>query len=248
VSALQLDLKRSWADDDAWQRRLRSDGLALASLVPNRLWSVHAAVVTRAGAGNANGLILSGSTARRRRTAISDLDYHVIGPAIDREDLPYELDLHVLSREKLHADIMAGDDFVQWSLRFGRIVFDDGSLREALRLIDEARPWPDASRKRANALKSLNLTERIVETGDHDAAVVQVRTSLSLAARALLLGREVFPMSRAELPQQLADVGEGAAGEALQASIDGSPSLDELAAAVVIGRRLIDADSAELLP
>jgi hypothetical protein len=192
-------------------------------------------------------LILSGSTARGRRTAISDLDYHLIGPSIEREDLPYELDLHVLSRQELYADIMAGDDFIQWSLRFGRIVFDDGSIRDALRRVDQARPWPDAPRKRAHAMKSLRLAERVVESGDHDAAVGQVRTALSLAGRAFLLGRDVFPMSRAELPEQLAASGEGGIAEALQSCIDGSPSLDELAVAVLKARRLIGADLAEPL-
>jgi hypothetical protein len=80
-----------------------------------------------------------------------------------------------------------------------------------------------------------------VETGDHDGALVQVRTALSLAARGFLLSRGIYPMSRAELPGQLADAGCPAASEALRASIEGHPSLDELGAAVADGRGLLAA-------
>ena len=197
-----------------------------------RLRSLHEAVVARARAADANALILSGSTARGRRTGISDLDYHLVGPRPRIDDLAHELDLHVLSRDKLEAEILAGDDFVQWSLRFGRVVFDDGTVREALRLIAERRPWPDVERKRRHAAKSLEFAGRVVETGDEDGALVQVRTALSLVARAFLLSHGTFPMTRADLPRQMADLGELGFSGALQASIDGHPSLEELAGAV----------------
>ena len=45
---------------------------------------LHAEVVDRARLGGALGLVLTGSTARGRRTDISDLDYHlVVGESID---------------------------------------------------------------------------------------------------------------------------------------------------------------------
>ena len=43
----------------------------------------------------------------------------------------------------------------------------------------------------------------MVESGDSDAAVEQVRTALTLTARWRLLEDETFPLSRAELPAQL---------------------------------------------
>jgi hypothetical protein len=235
----QLDLVRSWSDDDAWRRRLVADAQAAGRFLPARLRSVHETVVRRAHVVEANALILSGSTARGRRTTISDLDYHLVGPKIETDDLSHELDLHVLSKARLEAEILAGDDFVQWSLRFGCVLFDDGTLREALRLIADRRPWPDVERKRRHAAKSLELAGRVVETGDEDGALVQVRTALSLVARAFLLSRGTFPMTRADLPRQLAAAGCTSGSAALEASIEGHPSLEQLAVAVDEGRGLL---------
>ncbi len=104
-------------------------------------------------------------------------------------DLSLELDIHFLSQSQLKSDLLAGDDIVQWSLRFGCIVFDEGTVRRALRLMAERQPWPNVERKRSHAAKSLELAHRFVATGDEDGALVQVRTALSLAARARLAQR-----------------------------------------------------------
>lgn len=200
---------------------------------------MHESVVLRARPVEANALILSGSTARGRRTEISDIDYHLVGWKIKTHDLSHELDLHVLAKDRLEAEILAGDDFVQWSLRFGCILFDDGTLREALRLIADRRPWPDVERKRRQAEKSLELACRVLETGDDDGGLLQVRTALSLAARALLLSRGTFPMTRAELPRQVAEAGYVSASEALQASIEDHPPLEQLAGEVDEARALL---------
>jgi hypothetical protein len=218
---------------EAWTRRLKRDADDLTRHLPTDLRQLHRAVVDRAGRAGAHGLILSGSTARSRRTAISDLDYHLVGAQIFTRDLSSQLDLHTLTSAELDAQILAGDDFVQWSLRFGLIVFDDGHLRRAAALIATSKPWPDADRKRQSAAKSVDLARRMVSSGDQDAAVEQVRTALSLTARARLLYAGVFPGSRAELPQQLADLGLPDVGEALASTIHGDTvPLADLALAV----------------
>lgn len=135
---------------------------------------------------------------------------------------------------------MAGDDFIQWSLRFGRVIFDDGTLLRALRLMTERRPWPDIERKQRHAVKSLELARRVVDSGDEDGGLLQVRTALSLAARAHLLAHGEFPMTRAELPDQLAGAGHVAAAHALQCCIHGQPSLLSLRSAVTAGFALLD--------
>jgi hypothetical protein len=223
----------------AWEKRLRADRELIDRLMPDALRDVHRVVVARAQQGGARALILSGSTARGRRTQISDLDYHLVGDKIATRDLSWELDLHVLSAEETRAGILDGDDFIQWSLRFGRIVFDDGTLLEASRLMAERRPWPDVERKRAHAAKSLELARRVVDSGDQDGALIQVRTGLSLAARAYLLSTGEFPMSRAELPGQLLAAGEAGAAQALQACIQGAPPLEMLRDAVFEGASLL---------
>lgn len=228
----------AWADDEAWRRKLAQDEAAISDLLPSGLGALHDVVVEMARSSDAHTLILSGSTARGRRTEISDLDYHVIGSGLDTEDLSLELDVHILSPSELETEILVGDDFIQWSLRFGRVVFDDGTARSGLRLIDQRRPWPDSERKRKHAIKSLALAERFVATGDQDGALDQVRTALSLAARARLLEVGVFPLCRSEMPNQLESAGFGEAAAALDDTIRRAPSLEALERAVAVGRAL----------
>lgn len=234
-----MDPPRVWADNRRWNRKLAGDAVALGELLPAELRPLHDLVVSRARSGDACALILSGSTARGGRTEVSDLDYHLVGTGIETAGLSLELDIHALSEKELESGILLGDDFVQWSLRFGCVVFDDGTARHGLRLIDECRPWPDAERKRNHAVKSLSLAGRFVATGDEDAALEQVRTALSLAARAKLLQVGVFPLCRAEIPGQLDAAGYPEAARALAETIHGAPSLDALGEAVVAGGRLL---------
>lgn len=234
-----LDHVEAWADDDAWSRRVETDVRQIRRYLPDELCDLHGTVIQRALAVGASTLILSGSTARGTRTDISDLDYHLVGPRFATKDLSREVDLHVLSEAKLSSEILAGDDFVQWSLRFGCVVFDDGVVRRALRLISERQPWPDVDRKREHAARSLELAHRFVATGDDDGALVQVRTALSLASRARLLSDGIFPMSRAELPAQLRKIGFGRMAQSLGETIYGAPSLSELAEAVAEGQAML---------
>jgi hypothetical protein len=229
----------AWREQDAWRLKLEADANQIARCLPAELEPLHGEVVERARAAEARTLILSGSTVRAHRTEISDLDYHLVGSKIQTKDLSRQLDLHVLSREKLKSEVLAGDDFIQWSLRFGCVVFDDGTARRALQLIAEQRPWPDIHRKRGHAAKSLELADRFVGTGDEDGAVPQVRAAISLASRARLLSEGVFPLSRAELPGQLEAVGCRQAAHALTETIHATPSLADLAAAVRLGYDLI---------
>ena len=239
TEAIAPQSAHAWTNDGAWHRSLEAAALRVESCLPAKFHDLHGTLVRRARSAGARALILSGSTARGRRTDVSDLDYHLIGPGVETRDLSRELDLHVLSEQKLRSEILAGDDFVQWSVRFGCIVFDDGTVRRALRLITERQPWPSVERKREHAVKSLDLARRFVGTGDEDGAVEQVRTALSLAARARLLGVGVFPLSRAELPGQLEGIGCMKAAHCLAATIYDSPPLSKLAEAVSHGEDLL---------
>ena len=236
------ELRQLARDEAAWRRRLEIDAFELAALPPH-LAALHREVAERARHRGVQGLVLTGSTVRNQRTEVSDLDYYLVGPEIDLDGLSYEIDLHLASRAKVERSILAGDDFVQWSLRFGWIAVDDGTLREAIRLIVDRRPWPDHERKRRYATKSMQLAAAMVASGDEDAAVVQVRTALSLAARARLLAEGVFPLARLELVDQLEQIGESDVAQALLSSIEGSPSLDELARSVQRGEGLLGATS-----
>jgi hypothetical protein len=146
-----------------------------------------------------------------------------------------------LSEAAVEKKILDGDDFIQWSLRYGLVVFDHGLIRRAVALMVQRRPWPDAARKARHADKSMELAGRFVASGDQEAALIQVRTALSLVARAFLLSIGVFPLSRAEVPTQLSTAGWSGVGAALESTIHGDLDLDALAAALDEGKVLLNA-------
>ena len=229
-----------WRTDAGWAARLAGDAKRICAVVPSDLVPIHDQIVERARL-HAHALLLTGSTARRRRTAISDLDYHLIGRRIEIGDLAEEIDLHVVSPEQLQQRLEQGDDFTQWSLRFGLVVFDDGVARAAMRRITEQALWPDVERKRRQALQSLRTAMAMIATEDLDAALEQARTALTLTARWHLLANARFPLARAELPDQLRRLGQVGLAEGLDATIHGDPSLRELAATVTLSQALVDA-------
>jgi hypothetical protein len=217
-------------------------------LVPPGLRAAHDLVCSRARETGAEALLLTGSTARRSRTSISDLDYHVIGVALPHHDLPADLDIHVVSPTELRTRLKEGDDFTHWSLRFGRVIFDDGIVSESLRLVEQRGLWPDVSRKADQSIKSLKIAVAMVQSGDQEAAVEQVRTALTLAARWRLLSARRFPLSRAELPAQLDEVGLPDLAAGLAATITGDPQLEELAAFLDVVQRLVDTPAVVNVP
>lgn len=231
-------------DDATWQARLQDDPRRARELLPRSLRALHLRLADRARKSGAQALLLSGSTARGTRTAISDLDYHLVGQPIATDDLPEELDLHVVSAEKLSQRLREGDDFTQWSLRFGLIVFDRGVIRQAVKAITEQQLWPDPARKRQQAEKSLRIARAMVESGDQDAAVEQVRTALTLTARWHLLEHGQFPLSRGELPTQLQELGVADLATSLADTIHGAPALAQLAGSVHSATELLGSAAA----
>ena len=214
--------------DAGWARRLQEDRSRAERYQTSEQRAITATVLARAIDLGASGFALTGSTARRRRTAVSDLDYHVIGRRPDVSDLPGDVDVVATSPARFRSRLIDGDDFGQWTLRSGCILHDSGPMREGLGLIVEMHLWPDAQRK----LDSLNVhrteVERLIQMGDQSAAQEQLRAMLTTAARGLLLRAGVFPLARKELPGQLERIGFGALAQALRALIHASPRLDEL--------------------
>jgi len=243
-----MSVRAKSRDGASWQTRLVDDRQRARDFLPARLRVLHDAVTTRARESGAQALLLTGSTARGTRTAVSDLDYHLIGEPIVTDDLSGELDLHVVSAALLHTRLREGDDFTQWSLRFGCVVFDEGIVRETVRLIDEQSLWPDPARKKQQARKSLDIARAIVASGDLDAAVEQVRTALTLTARWRLLENREFPLSRAELPIQLEALGYVTLATALATTIHGASGLDELALDFEAAYDLLDAPPTSMEP
>jgi hypothetical protein len=219
---------------DGWERRLRDDRRRAERLQTPEQRAVTAVLLDRAMASGAAGFALTGSTARKRRTAVSDLDYHVVGSRPDAGDLPGDVDVVATGVACLRDRLLEGDDFVQWTLRFGCILHDTGALHDGLRLIVERDLWPSPQRKLETLGAHTREVRRLIEMGDRDAAQEQLRATLTTAARGLLLQRQVFPLARSELSAQLLQVGYRPLAEVLGRTIRGRPHLDELGAGLQV--------------
>ncbi len=225
-------------DAELWASRLLSDRRRAARHQTAELAQITAVVQSRARRLGAAALVLTGSTARGRRSAVSDLDYHVIGARPDLGALPAEIDLYCDEPEEFVAKLELGDDFAHWTVRHGCVLFDSGALREVAAYATERGLWPDPERKLRQARQTLDFAERLLASSDHSAALEQVRGALSLSARWWLLAHDVFPLARAELPAQLAGVNQPALGRALEATIHDRPDPASLAASLTTARSL----------
>lgn len=227
------------AEPEAWSERLRFDRERVTQHQSPELAAITEAVRKRAQSAGAAAIVLSGSTARGRRTAVSDLDYHVIGiPSLQVADLPEDIDLYADELNRFWAKLRDGDDFAHWSVWYGCVLFDSGVMREAARYVAERDLWPDPERKLRQARGALDFAEKMVASGDYDAALEQVRGALSLTARWLLLSHDVFPLARDELPGQLEQLGHVDLARPLRRSIRGRPSVEDLCEAVSRARAI----------
>jgi len=222
------------SDSGWWDRRMREDRARAERNQTAAQRAVTETVLARALELGAESFALTGSTARRRRTASSDLDYHVIGRRPDVSDLPGDIDIVATSAARFYRQLMDGDDFAQWTLRHGCILHDTGPMRDGLRLIVEKQIWPTADRKLDALADHRREVERLLRMGDRDAAQEQIRAMLTTAARGLLLGAGVFPLARRELPGQLQSAGYASLAPRLDDVIHGTPELAALAAALPI--------------
>lgn len=225
-------------DSGVWDERLRSDRERASRHQTPELAAITAVVETRSRELGALALILSGSTARGRRTRVSDLDYHVIGPRPETKDLPEDIDLYSDDPQRFMDKLRSGDDFAHWSLWYGCVVFDAGVVKRAAEYAARNNAWPDPARKLRQAQETLDFAARMVESGDYERALEEVRGALSLAARWWLLSHDVFPLARDELSGQLIELGQVELAAALKMSIHQRPNLAFLARTVTSARTL----------
>jgi predicted nucleotidyltransferase len=231
VAADGLDLlARDSYDVASWQRRIERD-LRRAQVNQSVAERRATALLTaRSMAAGAEAVALTGSTARRRRTATSDLDLHVVGARPEFGDVEVDVDLYATSADVLFTRLRDGDDYIQWTLRFGCILFDSGVLRAAATELVASARWPSAERKLGQVRRMRRIAEHVVVSGDSEAATGQVKSLLTGLARWRLLAAGVFPLSRAELASQLRVIGDQEIATALDRCIHGDPEIDELCA------------------
>jgi hypothetical protein len=194
------------------------------------LWSITCEVLAAALDVHALSFAVTGSTAVDRRTRVSDVDFYIVGKR--PESLPEsdeELDVYAIEVKDFERRLGCGDDYLQWTLRFGLILHDVGPFRWAVRRVSREGLWPDPRPKRVQARRAAHMASAILGTGDYDAALEQSRIAFTLAARWWLLDHGEFPRARSDLPGQLFGTGLPWLGDALWGTIFERPTTAVLA-------------------
>lgn len=222
-----------------WSARLREDRARAASLQAPSQRLATETVFTRALAVGAEAVVLTGSTVRARRSPASDLDFMIVGKRPILDEVQEDIDVYAASAKAFRERLLAGDDYIQWTLRFGWILHDDGILRDAALHIQESGLKPSADRKLAQAQRGVALARAVLESGDVDAAREQCRAALTTVARSLLIANGAFPLCRDELSEQLLALGFDGLAEALHDLIYGAPASDELRSGLELGEQLV---------
>lgn len=212
-----------------WKSRLSLDRKRATANQEGALAEITRAIEARSHELGAAALVLTGSTARNRRTKVSDLDYYLIGDRPDIGGLPSEIDLYSDEPNAFLAKLFKGDDFAHWALRYGCILFDRGVLRRAMSTVMEQDLWPDPERKLRQAKRAISFSQKVVPTGDYGSLLEVSRGAFSLTARWWLLSHDVFPLARDELAQQLRETGQLGLATALESSIHLRPSAASIA-------------------
>lgn len=226
-----------------WEVRLRDDRERAFLFQSAPFQAITAEVLRRASDAEALAVALTGSTARGHRTAISDLDYHLVGSRPDLNGLPGDVDLVADSFDRFQRRLAEGDDFVQWTVRLGCVLHDpDGIFREAYFRILREELWPDPHRKFERADVLASLAGRVLTIEDREAAQEHVRAALTSFARGALLASGVFPGARDELAMQLTEVSRRETADWMHRSIHETLSLAELGEALRSLRQAVVAE------
>jgi hypothetical protein len=138
-----------------------------------------------------------------------DLLYVYSGDDVDLGMPPLDVELRGFQVETLDDRVAAGDEVLGWSLRLGVPLFvRDGCWTELQSRWAGRLPLPSATSAEKRAARALNAATGLAAGGDEDAARELRLSALTQQARARLLRGGMFPLSRPELPQQLASIGE----------------------------------------
>ncbi len=225
--------------DVGWSARLQEDRHRAAELqIPSQRQATET-LLQRALALGAEAVALTGSTVRGRRTVMSDLDLMVVGQRPHLGGIQEDVDVYAASTKAFWERLLDGDDYIQWTLRFGCILHDDGILQAASRYIQENGLVPSAERKLIQAHRGLSLAWSVLESNDLEAAREQCRATLTTIARWLLLANGEFPLSRDELSDQVLALGCFDLAAALHRLIHCEPCSDELHTGLELGKLLI---------
>jgi predicted nucleotidyltransferase len=169
-------------------------------------------------------VVLIGSAARGSTHLASDIDVLIVLPSrVGPIHLPYEIDAHIFGRSEFLDRLQRSDDLACWAIRYGKVLSDkSGWWANLLRSRAYEKAWPEWRRKVSHAARSLINTTRLAETGDTDAAWEECGHAAGHIARAILLRAGTFPLSRAELIEQLKGAGHPQLARVLRSLVLGN--------------------------
>ena len=194
---------RSWPSMAAWE------------------WTRDAVAAARRDA-TVDSIVATGSAVRDVDSS-DDLDLVLVyvkdRPALPRP--PIDVDLRQYERAEVPRMLAAGHDYISWTVRFGRPLFERNQWWTALRSKwNDRLALPSASEARARARKTERLYKEMLAAGDHDAASELEVSLLTHLARAVLCDASVYPESRPELSRQLRQINQGPLADRLDAALD----------------------------
>ena len=155
--------------------------------------------------------IVASGSAVRDVERIDDLDLIVVYRAFypDLPAPPIMVDLRKYKRSDVIDHLEAGHEYLLWTLRYGRVLFERQGWWTRLRKEWVGRiPLPSVEVARERAQAAQGLRDEMTENGDATAAAELHLSSLTHLARAALSSASVFPQSRPELPRQLRSIGQ----------------------------------------
>jgi hypothetical protein len=234
-----VDVTIRGSADALWGARLREDRRRAVVLQTPSQRVATATILERAIALGAEGVALTGSTVRGRRTTMSDLDFMLVGERPDCSGVREDVDVYAAGAEAFWERLLAGDDYIQWTLRFGCVLHDDGILQAASGYVEEHGLRPSAERKLTQAGRGLDLARLVLESRDVEAAREQCRAALTTVARWVLIANGEFPLCRDELADQLLTLEYVELATALHRLIHDEPSSRELHTGLGLARELM---------
>ncbi|HXB63818.1 MAG TPA: hypothetical protein VNV42_02970 [Solirubrobacteraceae bacterium] len=234
-----VDVATQLSVDARWSARLRGDHGRAIKLQTRPQRHATETILRRALVLGAEAVALTGSTVRGQRTASSDLDLMIIGRRPGLGGIREDVDVYTAGANTFWERLLAGDDYIQWTLRFGCILHDDGILRGASRYIEEHGLTPSAERKLTQARRGFGLARLVLEGSDVEAAREQCRAALTTIARWWLIANGEFPLARNELSGQLLTFGCFDLAAALHRLIHDKPSREELGTGLGLADKLI---------
>jgi predicted nucleotidyltransferase len=150
-----------------------------------------------------------------------DLLYVYSGEDAASATPPMDVELREFQAETLDDRVAAGDEVLGWSLRYGVPLFErEGWWTRLQSRWADRLPLPSATAAEERAARALKVAKGLEAGGDEDAAAELRLSALTQQARARLIRHGVFPLSRPELPEQLASIGEWEIASELDARLD----------------------------